>query len=93
LTSNSDPDRKLMYNLVKTLGYLPLAIEHAAAYLLGTSAPLGNYITEFEAMNKKLENILRKQLEQSLWLYKNGTAFTTNEISLSRIQDVQPEIV
>ncbi|MCJ1433791.1 hypothetical protein MMC27_003156 [Xylographa pallens] len=74
--------------IIDRLGYLPLAIDQAAAYLQMTSKPLKNYLSVFE---HNFELVMRKKPPKALWLYREDTVFTTWEVSYSAVQSLCPE--
>ena len=86
LTSSSDVEEAR--RILDRLGYLPLAIDQAAAYLQKTSKSLKTYLSVFE---HNFELVMKKKPPKALWLYREDTVFTTWEISYSAVQKLCPE--
>ncbi len=76
--------------IVKKLGYLPLAIDQAAAYISARKLPLNQFIKQY---NERKETVLKTT--PSLWEYRKKlsnheaktslSVFTTFELSFSQI--------
>ena len=82
-----DPDPQAATILAKTLGYLPLALEQAAAYIRATSSSLDHYQTLFQKHHAQL-------LQQGYLAteYPNTVA-TIWELSFQKVQNTFPATV
>lgn len=74
--------------IVEKLGYLPLAIDQAGAYLNKLSKPLSTFLPLFEA---NFKTTLSKKPPSTLWQYGEKTVVTTWEISFEAIQNEDPQ--
>lgn len=86
LTSGLDYDEAR--RIVEKLGYLPLAIDQAGAYLSKLAKPLHAFLPLFEA-NFKIT--LNKKPPSSVWQYGEKTVVTTWEISFEAVQKEDPQ--
>lgn len=68
---------------MERLGYLPLAIDQAGAYLSKLSKPLHSFLPLFDA---NFKSTLSKKPPSSVWQYGERTVVTTWEISFEAIQ-------
>lgn len=73
---------------MERLGYLPLAIDQAGAYLSKLSKPLGTFLPLFEA---NFKTTLNRKPPSTLWQYGEKTVVTTWEISFEAIQREDPQ--
>lgn len=69
--------------IVRELGYLPLAIDQAGAYLHASQKPLNSYLSRF---NENFKLLLNKKTPDALWQYRNDTVFTTWEVSFRQFK-------
>ena len=77
----NDPDSEAAVTLVETLGYLPLALEQAAAYIRETSSSLAHYQRLFQEHHAQL-------LQQGhLATEYPDTVATTWELSFQKVQE------
>ncbi|KAK6356092.1 hypothetical protein TWF718_000466 [Orbilia javanica] len=74
-------------NLVKKLGFMPLAISHAGCYIYEAKLPLGGYLSYY---NKAFMAVQSRKPKFG-WNYRNDTAATTWEISFSRVEGEDKE--
>ena len=74
--------------IVQKLGYLPLAIDQAGAYLNILSKPLHTFLPLFES---NFKTVLGKKPPKAVWQYGEKTVITTWEISFQAIQDQDPQ--
>lgn len=74
--------------IVQKLGYLPLAIDQAGAYLSRLSKPLYTFLPLFES---NFKTVLGKKPPEAVWQYGEKTVVTTWEISFQAIQDQDPQ--
>lgn len=74
--------------IVQKLGYLPLAIDQAGAYLNRLSKPLHTFLPLFES---NFKTALGKKPPKAVWQYGEKTVITTWEISFRAIQDQDPQ--
>ena len=74
--------------IVEKLGYLPLAIDQAGAYLNKLSKPLRTFLPLFEA---NFKSTLNRKPPSALWQYGEKTVVTTWEISFEAIQNEDPQ--
>ena len=73
-------------NLAEKLGYLPLALEHAGAYLAKNSLiSFGEYLGKFESENQKLGWLEKGKLVTN---YHNDTIRTTWTLALEKLPPV-----
>ena len=79
-----DPDPQAAATLAKTLGYLPLALEQAAAYIRENSISLDQYQTLFQEHHTKL-----LQHDYLATEYPDTVA-TTWEVSFQKVQKTAP---
>ena len=80
----NDPDPQAAIKLAETLGYLPLALEQAAAYIRETSSSLDHYQALFQRHHAQL-------LQQShLATEYPDTVVTTWELSFQKVQKTSP---
>ena len=80
-----DPDPQAAATLAKTLGYLPLALEQAAAYIRETSSSLDHYQTLFQKHHAQLLQHGHLSTEYP------DTVATTWEISFQKVQKNSPD--
>ena len=73
---------------MEKLGYLPLAIDQAGAYLNKLSKPLHTFLPLFEA---NFKTTLNRKPPSALWQYGEKTVVTTWEISFEAIQKEDPQ--
>lgn len=69
--------------IVKKLGYLPLAIDQAGAYVAARGMPLQRYMKVYE---KNFRRIFGERPQSPVWTYRDQTVFTTWEISFEEIK-------
>lgn len=74
--------------LVEKLGYLPLAIDQAGAYIAARIIPLEKYLSIFEA---NFRTVLSATPPRSVWSYGDRSVFTTWEISFAAIKSENAE--
>lgn len=74
--------------IVEKLGYLPLAIDQAGAYLSKLAKPLHAFLPLFE---ENFNSTLNKKPPSSVWQYGERTVVTTWEISFQAIQKEDPQ--
>ena len=74
--------------IVQKLGYLPLAIDQAGAYLNRLSKPLRSFLPLFES---NFKTALGKKPPKAVWQYGEKTVITTWEISFQAIQEQDPQ--
>lgn len=67
---------------MKHLGYLPLAIDQAGAYISTCQISFKSYIDVYE---KNFRRILETRPHSLAWSYRDKTVFTTWEISFNSI--------
>ena len=79
-----DPNPQAAATLAKTLGYLPLALEQAAAYIRETSISLDNYQTLFQKHHAQLLQ------DGRLFTGYPDTVATTWELSFQKVQKAAP---
>ena len=79
-----DPDPQAAATLAKTLGYLPLALEQAAAYIRENSISLDQYQTLFQKHYAQLLQHSRLATEYP------DTVATTWEVSFQKVQKTVP---
>ena len=79
-----DPDPQAATTLAKTLGYLPLALEQAAAYIRETSSSLDYYQTLFQKRHAQLLQHSHLSTEYP------DTVATTWELSFQKVQKTSP---
>ncbi|KAJ6178143.1 hypothetical protein N7519_008604 [Penicillium mononematosum] len=85
--------------LLDLLGYFPLAIEQAGAYISAQQNFLPDHPEQFtravqkyiEQYHVNAERLLAHRRPQSIWDYRNDTILTTWEVSLQAIQRSTPE--
>ncbi|KAK6352104.1 hypothetical protein TWF730_008935 [Orbilia blumenaviensis] len=82
LSKAGDDIRNEAVTLVKQLGFMPLAIGHAASYIYETKASPGEYLTYYNKSFMSLQSIK----PTFGWNYRNDTAATTWEISFAEIE-------
>lgn len=84
-TSETTTDeRKHARAIVKRLGGLPLALDQAAAYVLGLQLPLSGFLPRFE---KEFKSILKRKPLKTLWKQRAEASFTTWEISVDFLRN------
>ncbi|KAE8141856.1 hypothetical protein BDV38DRAFT_268144 [Aspergillus pseudotamarii] len=94
-----DMNEEVSLELLQLLGFFPLAIEQAGAYISVQhkflphesglySQALQRYIHEYHV---NAERLLKHKRPQSIWDYRNDTILTTWEVSLQRIEMDIPE--
>lgn len=74
--------------IVEKLGYLPLAIDQAGAYLRTLSKPLHAFLPLFHA---NFKTALNKKPPSSVWQYGERTVVTTWEISFEAVEKKDPK--
>ena len=74
-------------NLVRILGYLPLAIEQAGGYIRTKGISISRYISLYE-LNKS--NALKQRLTMSHKVYYEHAVATTWKISFKEVEDRDP---
>ena len=79
-----DPDPQAAAILAKTLGYLPLALEQAAAYIRETSISLDDYQTLFQRHHAQLLQ------DGRLFTGYPDTVATTWELAFRNVQNTSP---
>ncbi|MCJ1342920.1 hypothetical protein MMC31_001109 [Peltigera leucophlebia] len=84
----TDDDYDEARRIVERLGYLPLAIDHAGAYLSILAKPLYAFLPLFEA---NFKTTLNKKPPLGVWQYGQKTVITTWEISFEAIQKEDPQ--
>ncbi|BCS25428.1 uncharacterized protein APUU_50139S [Aspergillus puulaauensis] len=85
--------------LLHLLGYFPLAIEQAGAYLSAQQNFLPDQPEQFtravrkyiEQYHVNAERLLAHRRPLSIWDYRNDTILTTWEVSLNAVQEKTPE--
>ena len=80
----NDPDPQAAKILAKTLGYLPLALEQAAAYIRETNSSLNHYQTLFQKHHTQLLQHGHLATEYP------GTVATTWELAFQKVQKTSP---
>ena len=73
--------------IVREVGYLPLAIDQAGAYLYALQKPLESYLPLFK---QSIKSVLNKRPPDAVWQYRNETVFTTWEVSFSALKQRDP---
>ena len=73
--------------LSENLGYLPLAIAQAGAYVASRQIPLKSYLELYE-QNRRA--VLCKIPDNAIWEYEKGV-LTTWEVSFSAIEEENPK--
>lgn len=68
-------------HLLEKLGYLPLAIEQAGAYIYASSVSIAKYLELYE---RDAQQLFDKT--PAVWYYRNDTALTTWEISFAALE-------
>ena len=81
-------DHKEAKNIVKRLGYLPLAIDQAGAFLYTREKPLRTYLPSFESSIKRV--LSQKPGPRSVWPY-DETVFSTWELNFREIKTRNPK--
>ncbi|KAK0614545.1 hypothetical protein B0T14DRAFT_310123 [Immersiella caudata] len=83
-------DEQDAIGLVQTLGYLPLAIAQAGAYMRmqGLHHPIQSYV---EIYHRNAARLLQERPSTSTWDYGNCTVFTTWEVSFAAIRQSSPD--
>lgn len=74
--------------LVEKLGRLPLAIEQAGAYICVRKLSFKQYLQLYDDDKK---GMLNQKPPNAAWSYRNGTVFTTWEVSFAAVSDESPE--
>lgn len=72
---------------MKKLGYLPLAIDQAGAYIATREIPLQTYLGLYEGNFRRIFG----ERPNPLWSYRDQTVFTTWEISFQAIEEKNKE--
>ena len=80
LRRTSQTDKKAAQDLAKELGYLPLALEHAAAYIEEKGATFSGYLKVFEGHKKE---VLAGAKQPPAY---DATVATTWELSLVEVE-------
>ena len=83
----NDPNAQAAKKLAKTLGYLPLALEQAAAYIRENSISLDQYQTLFQKYHAQLLQHSHLATEYP------DTVATTWELSFQKVQEASPVAV
>lgn len=89
----------VIHELLELLGYFPLAIEQASAYISAQQRFLPEQPEQFtraiqkyiEQYHVNAERLLTHRRPQSMWDYRNDTILTTWEVSLQKIEEEKPE--
>lgn len=84
LLTGQDIDGVIAADIVKKLGYLPLAIDQAGAYIATREIPLQTYLELYEGNSQR---IFGERPQNPLWSYRDQTVFTTWEISFQAIEE------
>jgi hypothetical protein len=79
----------MVAEIAKKLGYLPLAIYQAGAYICAQKLSLRRYLERFETNFDKLFG--KKPPNSQVWRYRDDTVFTTWEISFRAIEEENKE--
>ncbi|KAK3348926.1 P-loop containing nucleoside triphosphate hydrolase protein, partial [Lasiosphaeria hispida] len=79
-------DETLVQRLAETLGYLPLALDQAGAYVSEQCIDLSDYL---ELYGESFEELLRHKPPRAVWSYEE-TVFTTWEISYAAVSKSNP---
>ncbi|KAK6334266.1 hypothetical protein TWF730_003480 [Orbilia blumenaviensis] len=85
--SQSETTEAEALTLVKKLGFMPLAINHAGCYINATKVPLEEYLSYYD----KAFMTVQSKKPKFGWNYRNDTAATTWEISYSRVEEQDKE--
>lgn len=88
LLSIDEPDKEMANNLAVELGYLPLALSQACAYIKATKKEISNYLKLFK--DKKSQKGIFNRKESLLEDY-NDTIETTWSISIEKIEKSCPD--
>jgi hypothetical protein len=91
----SGTEQNVAAKLLQLLGYLPLAIEQAGAYISvqrqslshSGSQALRRYLDTYK---KNAKSLLQEHPRRSVWGYRNDTVFTTWEVSFNAIRKEAP---
>ena len=83
----NDPDSQAAVTLAKTLGYLPLALEQAAAYIRENSISLEHYQALFQKHHAQLLQYNRLATQYP------DTVATTWELAFQQVQKTAPAVV
>lgn len=81
-------DEKIATLLVEKLGYLPLAIDQAGAYVAARVIPLEKYLEIYEI---NFRGVFSEKPSSSVWSYGDRSVFTTWEISFQAIKSENEE--
>ncbi|KAF3934331.1 hypothetical protein ABW19_dt0209538 [Dactylella cylindrospora] len=81
--------RKEAVTLTEKLGHMPLAISHAGCYMRETKVSFPEYLTHYD----RAFITVQSRKPKFGWDYRNDTAATTWEISLSRVEERDKEAV
>lgn len=76
-------DETVATEIAKKLGWLPLAIDQAGAYVAARQMPLQTYMEVYE---KHFGKIFKERPASPVWSYRDQTVFTTWEISFQAIK-------
>lgn len=88
-SDNKFLEQEFAEEIVNTLGYLPLAISQAGAFI--STHKEGNPIKRYLLMYQRdARKMLAHKPPTAIWDYRNDTVLTTWEISFSAIQDEMP---
>ncbi|KAL9046502.1 MAG: hypothetical protein Q9214_000671 [Letrouitia sp. 1 TL-2023] len=74
--------------IVEKLGFLPLAIDQAGAYIQRLSMPLHSYLPLFD---RNFRQVMDKKPPKALWHYREDTVLTTWEVSYGAVINQCPE--
>ncbi|KAI5839105.1 hypothetical protein DFP73DRAFT_502168 [Morchella snyderi] len=81
-------DERAAAKLVQKLGYLPLGIDQAGAYIAARMITIEKYLSLFEA---SFRSLLSATPPSSVWSYGDRSVFTTWEISFAAIKNENAE--
>lgn len=87
MLTGRDTDEALAADIVKKLGYLPLAIDQAGAYIATREITLLTYLELYEGNFRRIFG----ERPHPLWSYRDQTVFTTWEISFQAIGEKNQE--
>src|SRR5579859_6178232 len=86
----------MAFELLENLGYLPLAIDQAGAYIAvqqqqqfssSSNGPYSRILIRYlKLYDENKDILLRQKPPPSTWNYRNDTVFTTWEVSFQAIE-------